>query len=148
MAYDMYGRWVADYAGQPAPNWGAQQPPMNQPRQPQPPQQAADGPVATYIIPIDCEGNEDRYQLQQEQPQVFMTRDDALIIIATRHGNAVEKVRYDRRSEQLQQPPLDPRYPTREEMAAYVDSRLGSARVAAHRAKSTPTAAPAEEAGV
>lgn len=144
MKFNPYlNRWVADYAGEPLPD-NLPQPGQQRMQQPAPPapQPAQTGPVATYITPIDKDGDEDTYQLPQEQPQVFMTRDDKLIIIATRHGNAVDKDYYDRRPKMTQQPPLDPRYVTHEDLRRYLEQAV-SQRSAVPVAAPAPSSAPA-----
>jgi hypothetical protein len=94
--------------------------------QTQPAQQPAaqNVPETITIIPIDREGDEDNYQLTPGADQLFGLRDESVIISVTRRGNVVEKTFYDKRIMRPQQPFNPAAYPTREEMARYVDQRV------------------------
>lgn len=130
MPYDPTGRyWWPSYPGE-MPPW-AQPAPTQQasaaaPYQTQPTQQPTvqNAPQTITIIPIDREGDEDNYQLTPGADQLFGLRDESVIISVTRHGNVVEKTYYDRRITRPQQPFNPAAYPTREEMARYVDQRV------------------------
>lgn len=140
MAFNTYGQWVPDYPGQPMPIWTPPANPWPQqrsaaPQQAQPIQQA-NAPETVTIIPIDREEDTDKWQLAPDSSQLFALRDESVIISVTRHGNALEKVYYDRRQTA---PAFNPAaYATREEMTAYVDSRLAAVqRTPVYPAKQT-----------
>lgn len=123
--FDYYGRFWPDYPGQPDPRTlpGAQ---YGQ-RPAQPAQEPASDVIPTNIILIDREQDVDNVVVQSGSSQMFMTRDESTIITKSRKANVVEQICYDRRKAEPPAAAFDLRaYPTREEVAQYVDERLSA----------------------
>ena len=101
--------------------------PVYQPQIPQMPQQQAMTPPIRQasIIQINALGDEDQFQLQPGSPQMFMTADDLHIIIKTLGQNGANKIYFDRRPPEPQEPPFNPKeYVRRDEVENIVAAIL------------------------
>lgn len=132
---DFYGRFWPDYPGQPDPRYFPQQAPAMSARGQQPAQQQPEGTAMTPpmihadIIQIESEKDKviENTSVPIDKSQMFMTRDENLIAVKSATASGVEIVYYDRRPSVPEPPQFDPRvYPTRNEVAQYIEERLSS----------------------
>lgn len=143
---DIYGRFWPDYPGQPDPRYfPSPAGTRGQPSMSQPSGMTMTPPtIHAEIIQIENEKEVDDAVVPANSSQMFMTRDEKVIIVKSASANGAEVVTYDRRPPAPEPPKFDPRvYPTRDEVANYIEERLNSLQTA----QSAPRSAAKKGAG-
>lgn len=122
MAYN--SPFPVGYPYQYAPAYPAPQMPANQ----QPAQALTPPTIHADIIQIQSEKDAEAYPLSAGLSQMFMTRDEAAIIVKEAFQNGNRLTVYDRRKEAPPAPALDPAsVVTWDRLEAYLDSRTRQA---------------------